>query len=145
METMNTMQQNPEQVCLTIQDEDTMNPSAQIKAFEHLPILKQCACIATMLGALRQTPRVIEATRLIKNVLNIYSNDVLTELHPALVHIFTVYSQDIQQILHDKITDVAFKIRMETLEYINNIVYLQLNIYKYEDIEKLIEMLFTIN
>ncbi len=145
MDLMDTMQQNSEKVCLTIQDEDTMNPSAQIKAFEHLPILKQCACIATMLGARDQTPRVIEATRLIKNVLNIYSNDVLIELHPALVHIFTVYLQDIQQILHDKITDVAFKIRMETLEYINNIVYLQLNIYKYEDIEKLIEMLFTIN
>ena len=145
MNTTNTMQEKREQVCLTIQNEDAMNQSVQIKAFEHLPILKQCACISAMLGAREQTPRVIEAKRLIKNVLNIYSNDVLTELHPALVHIFTVYSQDIQHILQDKITDVAFKIRMETLEYINNIVYLQLNIYKYEDIERLIEMLFTID
>lgn len=142
---MTTMQEQPEQVCLTIHNEDSMGPTTQIKAFEHLPIVKQCACIATMLGSREQTPCVVEIIRLIKNVLNIYNNDVLTELHPALVHIFTVYMQDIQQILHDKVTDYAFKIRLETLEYINNVVYLQLNIYKHDDIERLIEMLYEMN
>lgn len=139
------MQEHNEQVCLTIHNEDSMGLTAQIKAFEHLPIVKQCAHIATMLSTREQTSRVIEVIRLIKNVLNIYNNDVLTELHPSLAHIFTVYKEDIQQILHDKVTDFAFTMRIETLTYINDLVYLQLNVYKYEDIERFIEMLFTIN
>jgi len=139
------MQEHNEHVCLTIHNEDSMDPMAQIKAFEHLPIVKQCACIATMLSTRGRTPRITQVIRLIKNVLNTYNHDVLTELQPALVHIFTVYKEDIQQILHNKETDFAFTTRIETLTYINDLVYLQLNVYKYEDIERFIEMLFTIN
>lgn len=142
---MASMQVTSEHVCLSIHNDDDMNPANQIKAFEEITTLKKCVKIATILGAREQTPRITQALRLIRNVLNIYSNDVLVELHPALVHIFTVYSPDIQQIVEDNITDVAFTIRLETLEYINDIVYLQLNIYRHEDIDRLIEMLFTIN
>jgi len=139
------MQATSEQICLPIHNDYVMAQHNQIKVFEEVSPLKKCVNIATLLITREPTPRIIQAMRLIRNVLNIYMNAVLTQLHPALAHIFTVYLDDIQQIVEDKITDVAFTIRLKTLEYINDIVYLQLNIYRHEDIDRLIEMLFTIN